>query len=160
MRPGARRRGGHLVAWIDAESHDIASFQITICRRYRRTEGCSQRFTGRRFLDQLRSADAADCLFVFDSVENLSDLMSFTPEGCGVRVIVTATPPQLGRLGWLPLTVRHLRGEDGRLPFSANLRVTLTVMRQTGSQRGAATFLLQCPAAINQVAQIPPVRVP
>ena len=59
-----------------------------------------------RLLDQLRSAEAADRLFVFDNVENPDDLRDLIPEGAGVRTLVT-TPRRLGwdRLGWLRVTV-------------------------------------------------------
>ena len=59
-----------------------------------------------RFLDQLRSAEAADRLFVFDNVENLDDLRDLIPEGSGVRVVITTTRHlNWDSLGWLPLTV-------------------------------------------------------
>nr|WP_315502973.1 tetratricopeptide repeat protein [Actinomyces oris] len=59
-----------------------------------------------RFLDQLRSAEAADRLFVFDNVENPDDLRDLIPEGAGVRTLVT-TPRHFDwdGLGWLRLAV-------------------------------------------------------
>ncbi|QQC40086.1 tetratricopeptide repeat protein [Actinomyces oris] len=60
----------------------------------------------RGLLDRLRSAEAADRLFVFDNVENPDDLRDLIPEGAGVRTLIT-TPHHLGwdRLGWLRVTV-------------------------------------------------------
>ena len=59
-----------------------------------------------RLLSQLRSAEAADRLFVFDNVENPDDLRDLIPEGAGVRTLVT-TPRRLDWDGprWLRLAV-------------------------------------------------------
>ena len=60
----------------------------------------------RRLLAQLRSAEAADRLLVFDNVENPDDLRGLIPEGTGVRTLVTTTRHlDWDRLGWLRLTV-------------------------------------------------------
>ena len=101
--------GWFLVAWIDAESHDklIANlYNLALQTGIDTPKDVPPETIVQRFLNQLRSADAADCLFVFDNVENLDDLMGFTPEGRGVRVIVTTTRHlDWDSLGWLPLTV-------------------------------------------------------
>ena len=60
----------------------------------------------RRLLDRLRSAEAADRLFVFDNVENPDDLRDLIPEGAGVRTLITTTRHlDWDGLGWLRLTV-------------------------------------------------------
>ena len=66
-----------------------------------------------RLLNQLRSAEAADRLFVFDNVENPDDLRDLIPEGAGVRTLIT-TPRHLDwdRLGWLRLTVGAFEREQ------------------------------------------------
>ena len=60
----------------------------------------------RRLLDRLRSAEAADHLFVFDNVENPDELRDLIPEGAGVRTLIT-TPRHFDwdGLGWLQLAV-------------------------------------------------------
>ena len=67
----------------------------------------------RRLLDRLRSAEAANRLFVFDNVENPDDLRDLIPEGAGVRALITTT----GHLdgdgpGWLRLTVGAFEREQ------------------------------------------------
>ena len=67
----------------------------------------------RRLLDRLRSAEAANRLFVFDNVENPDDLRDLIPEGAGVRALITTT----GHLdgdgpGWLRLTVGTFEREQ------------------------------------------------
>ena len=101
--------GWPLVAWIDAESRDKLIenlYNLALQAGIDAPKDVPSETIVRRFLDQLRSADAADRLFVFDNVENLDDLIGFTPESRGVRVIVTTTRHlDWDSLGWLPLTV-------------------------------------------------------
>ena len=101
--------GWPLVAWIDAESRDVLIanlYNLALQTGIDAPKDVPPETIVRCFLDQLRSADAADSLFVFDNVENLDDLKGITPEGCGVRVIITTTRHlDWDSLGWLPLTV-------------------------------------------------------
>ena len=101
--------GWPLVAWINAASRkDLVAdlYEFALRAGINAPQDVPPKTIIRRFLDQLRSADAADRLFVFDNVENLDDLKSFTPEGSGVRVIITTTRHlDWDSLGWLPTTV-------------------------------------------------------
>ena len=66
-----------------------------------------------RLLAQLRSAEAADRLFVFDNVENPDDLRDLIPEGAGVRTLITTTRRLDGDgPGWLRLTVGAFEREQ------------------------------------------------
>ena len=98
-----------LVAWINAGSRKelIADlYELALRIGIDAPKDIPPETIVQRFLDQLRSADAEDRLFVFDNVENLDDLIGFTPEGRGARVIVTTTRHlDWDSLGWLPLTV-------------------------------------------------------
>ncbi len=136
--------GWPLVAWIDAESRDVLIanlYNLALQTGINAPKDVPPETIVRRFLDQLRSADAADRLVVFDNVENLDDLIGFTPEGRGARVIVTTTRHlDWESLGWLPLTVAYLNGSNRSL-FSANAVATLIAMRQTRSRRRSATSL-------------------
>ena len=98
-----------IVAWIDAASRKklIATlYALATLTGIDAPQDKTPDFTARRFLDKLRSAEAADRLFVFDNVENLDDLKDLTPEGKGVRVIITTTRHlDWDSLGWHPITV-------------------------------------------------------
>ncbi|WP_454933455.1 FxSxx-COOH system tetratricopeptide repeat protein [Actinomyces oris] len=102
----------------------------------------------RRFLDQLRSADAADRLLVFDNVENLDDLRDLTPEGSGVRVIITTTRHlDWASLGWLPTTVGV---------FDRKQSISLLCERTGDTHRDAANQIADAlgdlPVAVAQAA--------
>ena len=102
----------------------------------------------RRFLDQLRSSDAANCLFVFDNVENLDDLKDLTPEGNGIRVTITTTRHlDWDSLGWLPLTVSV---------FDREQSITLLCERTGDAHRDAADQIADAlgdlPVAVAQAA--------
>ena len=102
----------------------------------------------RRFLDQLRSADAADRLFVFDNVENLDDLKGLTPEGNGIRVTITTTRHlDWDSLGWLSLTVGV---------FDREQSITLLCERTGDAHRDAADQIADAlgdlPVAVAQAA--------
>ena len=101
-----------------------------------------------RFLDQVRSADAADRLFVFDNIENLDDLKGLTPEGSGTRVIVTTTRHlDWGSLGWLPLPVGVFEREQS---------IVLLCERTGDTHRDAADRIADAlgdlPVAVTQAA--------
>ena len=83
-----------------------------------------------RLLDQLRSANERNRLFVFDNVENPDDLRDLIPEGAGVRVIITTTHHlDWDNLGWLQLTVGAFEREQS---------VTLLCERTGETHREAA----------------------
>ena len=108
--------GWPLVAWIDAESRDklIANlYNLALQAGIDAPKDVPPKNIVRQFLYQLSSAETTDGLFVFDNVENLDDLIGFTPEGRGVRVIVTTTRHlDWDSLGWLPLTVGTFEREQ------------------------------------------------
>ena len=101
--------GWPIVAWINAASREelVANlYELALRIGIDAPKDVPPKTIVRRFLDQLRSADAADRLFVFDNMENLDDLIGFTPEGPGVRLIVTTTRHlDWSSLGWHPITV-------------------------------------------------------
>ena len=101
--------GWPLVTWINAASRKelIADlYELALRTGINAPKEVPPETIIRRFLDQLHSADAADCLFVFDNVENLDDLRDLTPEGSGVRAIITTTRHlDWDSLGWHPITV-------------------------------------------------------
>ena len=101
--------GWSIVAWIDAESRDklIANlYNLALQTGIDAPKDIPPETIIRRFLDQLRSANAADRLFVFDNVENLDDLRDLTPEGDGVRALITTTRHlDWNSLGWSPIAV-------------------------------------------------------
>ncbi|OFT41507.1 hypothetical protein HMPREF3165_03745, partial [Actinomyces sp. HMSC08A09] len=145
--------GWSLVAWIDAESHDVLIsnlYNLALQTGIDAPKDVPPETIVRRFLDRLRSADAADCLFVFDNVENLDDLIGFTPEGCGVRVIVTTTRHlNWDSLGWLPLTVGIFEREQS---------ITLLCERTGDTHRDAADRIAEAlgdlPVAVSQAATL------
>ena len=101
--------GWPLVAWIHAASRkeilaDLYEFALRI--GIDAPKNIPLEVIVQRLLDRLRSAEAADRLFVFDNVENPDDLRDLIPEGAGVRTLVT-TPRHFDwdGLGWLRLAV-------------------------------------------------------
>jgi len=101
--------GWSIVAWINAASRKelVADlYEFALRAGINAPKDVPPETIIRRFLDQLRSADAEDRLFVFDNVENLDDLKDLTPKGSGVRVIITTTRHlDWNSFGWLPITV-------------------------------------------------------
>ena len=101
--------GWPLVAWIHAASRKeilAGLYELALRAGIDAPKNIPLEVIVRRLLDRLRSAEAADRLFVFDNVENPDDLRDLIPEGAGVRTLIT-TPHHLGwdRLGWLRVTV-------------------------------------------------------
>ena len=143
--------GWPLVAWIDAESRDVLIanlYNLALQTGINAPKDIPPETIVRRFLDQLRSADAADHLFVFDNVENLDDLIGFTPEGRGARVIVTTTRHlDWDSLGWLPLTVGVFKREQS---------IALLCERSGDTDRDAAYQIAEAlgdlPVAVTQAA--------
>ena len=101
--------GWPLVAWIHAASRkDILAglYELAMRIGIDAPKNIPLEVIVRRLLDRLRSAEAADRLFVFDNVENPDDLRDLIPEGAGVRTLITTTRHlDWDGLGWLRLTV-------------------------------------------------------
>ena len=143
--------GWPLVAWINAASRkDLVAdlYEFALRAGINAPQDVPPETIIRRFLDQLRSANAADRLFVFDNVENLDDLKSFTPEGSGVRVITTTTRHlDWDSLGWLPTTVGV---------FDREQSITLLCERTGDTHRDAANQIADAlgdlPVAVAQAA--------
>ena len=143
--------GWPLVAWINAATRKelVADlYELALRIGIDAPKDVPPETIIRRFLDQLRSADAADHLFVFDNVENLDDLIGFTPEGRGARVIVTTTRHlDWDSLGWPPLTVGVFKREQS---------IALLCERSGDTDRDAADQIAEAlgdlPVAVTQAA--------
>ena len=101
--------GWPLVAWIRATSRKeiiVGLYELALRIGIDAPKNIPLEVIVQRLLDQLRSAEAADRLFVFDNVENPDDLRDLIPEGAGVRTLITTTRRlDWDGLGWLRLTV-------------------------------------------------------
>ena len=143
--------GWSIVAWINAASRQelVADlYEFALRTSIDTPKDIPPETIIRRLLDQLRSADAADRLFVFDNVENLDDLKGLTPKGSGVRVIITTTRHlDWDSLGWLRLTVDVFEREQS---------VALLCERTGDTHRDAADQIAEAlgdlPVAVAQVA--------
>ena len=143
--------GWPLVSWINAASREelIADlYELALRTGINAPKEVPPETIIRRFLDQLRSADAADCLFVFDNVENLDDLRDLTPEGSGVRAIITTTRHlDWDSRGWHPITVGV---------FERDQSITILCERSGDTHREAADQIAEAlgdlPVAVAQVA--------
>ncbi|WP_454923893.1 tetratricopeptide repeat protein, partial [Actinomyces oris] len=143
--------GWPLVAWINAASRkDLVAdlYEFALREGINAPQDVPPETIVRRFLDQLRSADAEDRLFVFDNVENLDDLKRFAPEGSGVRVIITTTRHlDWDSLGWLALPVGVFEREQS---------ITLLCERTGDTHRDAADQIAEAlgdlPVAVAQAA--------
>ena len=143
--------GWFLVAWINAESRDklIANlYNLALQAGIDAPKDVPPETIVQRFLDQLRSADATDRLFVFDNVENLDDLKDLTPQGSRVRVIITTTRHlDWDGLGWIPLKVGV---------FDREQSITLLCQRTDDTHRDAADQIAEAlgdlPVAVSQAA--------
>ena len=111
-----KEEGWPLVAWIHAASRKeiIADlYKVTLRIGIDAPKNIPLEVIVQRLLDQLRSAEAADRLFVFDNVENPDDLRDLIPEGAGVRTLITTTRHlDWDVLGWLRLTVGAFEREQ------------------------------------------------
>ena len=144
--------GWPLVAWINAASRKelVADlYELALRIGINAPKDVPPETIIRRFLDQLRSADAADRLFVFDNVENLDDLKDLTPKGDGVRVTITTTRHlDWNSLGWLPLKVGVFEREQS---------ITLLCQRTGDTHRDAADQIAEAlgdlPVAVFQAAE-------
>ena len=101
--------GWPLVAWIHAASRKeilAGLYEFALRIGIDAPKNIPLEVIVQRLLDQLRSAEAADRLFVFDNVESPDDLRDLIPEGTGVRTLVTTTRHlDWDGLGWLRLAV-------------------------------------------------------
>ena len=108
--------GWPLVAWIHAASrkHIIADlYELALRIGIDAPKNIPLEVIVQRLLAQLRSAEAADRLFVFDNVENPDDLRDLIPEGTGVRTLITTTHHlDWDGPGWLRLTVGAFEREQ------------------------------------------------
>ena len=143
--------GWSSVAWINAASRKelVADlYEFALRTGINAPKDVPPETIVRRFLDQLRSADAADRLFVFDNVENLDDLRDLIPEGSGVRVVITTTRHlDWDSLGWHPITVGV---------FERDQSITLLCERSGDTDRDAADQIAEAlgdlPVAVTQAA--------
>ena len=108
--------GWPLVAWIHAASRKqiIADlYELALRTGIDAPNSIPLEVIVQRLLDQLRSAEAADRLFVFDNVENPDDLRDLIPEGTGVRTLITTTRHlDWDGPGWLRLAVGTFEREQ------------------------------------------------
>ena len=141
--------GWPLVAWINAASrkHIVADlYELALRIGIDAPKNIPLEIIVQRLLAQLRSAEAADRLFVFDNMENPDDLRDLIPEGAGVRTLIT-TPRHLDwdGLGWLRLTVGAFEREQS---------ITLLCERTGDTHREAADRIAEAlgdvPLAITQ----------
>ena len=143
--------GWPLVAWINAASREelIADlYELALRTGINAPKEVPPETIIRRFLDQLRSGDAADRLVVFDNVENLDDLRDLTPEGGGVRAIITTTRHlDWDSLGWSPMAVGV---------FDREQSIALLCQRTGDAHRDAADQIAEAlgdlPVAVTQAA--------
>ena len=140
-----------LVAWINAGSRKelIADlYELALRIGIDAPKDIPPETIIRRFLDQLRSTDETNRLFVFDNVENPDDLRDLIPEGSGVRVIITTTRYlNWESLGWHPITVGVFEREQS---------ITLLCERSGDTDRDAADQIAEAlgdlPVAVTQAA--------
>ena len=143
--------GWPMVAWINAASRTelVADlYELALRIGIDAPKDVPPETIIRRSLDQLRSSDVTNCLFVFDNVENLDDLKDLTPEGNGIRVTITTTRHlDWDSLGWLPLTVGV---------FDREQSITLLCGRTGDAHRDAADQIADAlgdlPVAVTQAA--------
>ena len=143
--------GWPLVAWIHAASRKeilAGLYELALRIGIDAPKNIPLEVIVQRLLDRLRSAEAADRLFVFDNVENPDDLRHLIPEGAGVRTLITTTR-HLDRdgPGWLRLTVGAFKREQS---------ITLLCERTGDTHREAADRIAEVlgdvPLAITQAA--------
>ena len=143
--------GWPLVAWMNADTRKelVADlYELALRIGIDAPEDVPPETIIQRFLDQLRSAEAADRLFIFDNVENLDDLRDLIPEGSGVRVAITTTRHlDWDSLGWHPITVGV---------FERDQSITLLCERSGDTHRETADQIADAlgdlPVAVTQAA--------
>jgi len=143
--------GWPLVAWIHAASRKeiiVDLYEVALRIGIDAPKNIPLEVIVRRLLAQLRSAEAADRLFVFDNVENPGDLRDLIPEGTGVRTLITTTRHlDWDGQGWLRCTVDA---------FDREQSITLLCERTGDTHRKAADRIAEAlgdvPLAITQAA--------
>jgi len=143
--------GWPLVAWIHAASRKeilAGLYEFALRIGIDAPKNIPLEVIVQRLLDRLRSADAADCLFVFDNVENPDHLRDLIPEGAGVQVLITTTRHlDWDGPGWLRLAVGAFEREQS---------ITLLCERTGDTHREAADRIADAlgdvPVAITQAA--------
>ena len=143
--------GWPIVAWINAATRKelIADlYELALRTGINAPKDVPPETIIQRSLDQLRSADAADRLFVFDNVENLDDLRDLIPEGSGVRVVITTTRHlDWDSRGCHPITVGV---------FERDQSITILCERSGDTHREAAGQIADAlgdlPVAVTQAA--------
>ena len=143
--------GWLLVAWIHAASRKeilAGLYEFALRIGIDAPKNIPLEVIVRHLLDRLRSAEAAERLFVFDNVENPDDLKDLIPEGAGVRTLITTTR----RLDWDGLGC--LRLAVGA--FDREQSVSLLCERTGDTRREAADRIADAlgdvPLAITQAA--------
>ena len=143
--------GWPLVAWIHAASRKeilAGLYEFALRIGIDAPKNIPLEVIVQRLLDRLRSAEAADRLFVFDNVESPDDLRDLIPEGAGVRVLITTTSHlDWDGSGWLGLTVGA---------FDREQSIALLCERTGDTHREAADRIADAlgdvPVAITQAA--------
>ena len=143
--------GWPLVAWIHAASRKeilAGLYELALRIGIDAPKNIPLEIIVQRLLDRLRSAEAADRLFVFDNVENPDDLRDLIPEGTGVRTLITTTHHlDWDGPGWLRLTVGAFEREQS---------ITLLCEHTGDTHREAADRIADAlgdlPVAITQAA--------
>ena len=146
-----KEEGWPSVAWIHAASRKeiIANlYEVALRFGIDASNNIPLEVIVRRLLDQLRSANERNRLFVFDNVENPDELRDLIPEGAGVRVIITTTRHlDWDDPAWLQLTVGAFEREQS---------VALLCERTGDTHREAADRIADAlgdvPVAIAQAA--------
>ena len=143
--------GWPLVAWIHATSRKeilAGLYEFALRIGIDAPKNIPLEVIVRRLLDRLRSAEAADRLFVFDNVENPDDLRDLIPEGTGVRTLITTTRHlDWDGPGWLRLAVGAFDREQS---ISLLCEHTGDTHRETADR--IADALGNLPVAIAQAA--------
>ena len=143
--------GWPLVAWINATSRKeiiVDLYEVALRIGIDAPKNIPLEVTVQRLLDRLRSAEAADRLFVFDNVENPDHLRDLIPKGTGVRTLITTTRHlDWDGPGWLRLTVGTLDREQS---------IALLCERTSDTHREVAERIADAlddvPVAITQAA--------
>ena len=108
--------GWPLVAWIHAASRKeilAGLYEFALRIGIDAPKNIPLEVIVQRLLDRLRSAEAADRLFVFDNVENPDHLRDLIPKGTGVRTLITTTRHlDWDGPGWLRLAVGTFEREQ------------------------------------------------
>ena len=143
--------GWPLVAWIHAASRKeilAGLYELAMRIGIDAPKNIPLEVIVQRLLDRLRSAEAANRLFVVDNVENPDDLKDLIPEGAGVRTLIT-TPRHLDWDGprWLRLAVGAFDREQS---ISLLCKHTGDTHREAADQ--IADVLDDVPLAITQAA--------